>query len=188
MNEIDLLISRIVDRRDTPEDWLRLDARAFADGDLSPILVEALRSDALLRRVVDRATTPAERVEVHPGWSRAAGRRRQWSRGLSLGGWMAAAVLTLLWLATAPGGGESPSNPEPLAVVRTAGSEVIQNLPNLMVETRPIPGTEETELIFIRRTLERRQVSGAYTLALNEMGQPVQSAVDLTRYAPRRRY
>ena len=71
---------------------------------------------------------------------------------------------------------------------RIASDEVVRELPDLMVETRPIPDSDKIEVFFVRRTLERAILSGAYRVSRDESGQPFRTSVDPTRYTPKRRY
>ena len=91
---------------------------------------------------------------------------------------MAAAVITLVFMATDPRMKRSPRGVEQdhraaaVSDVRLASDKTVRELPNVMVESRSIPGTDKIELFYIRQTLERAVVTGAYTLGHNEVGQP----------------
>ena len=199
MSEKDVLISRIVDREDTPMDWSRLDSLAErdCDHDVFGALVEAMRDESTLRTAVAKRVAVADRIELGHGRVGFLARNQwvaQWS------GWMAAAVIALIWMATdprmkrAPRGGEgartpgdtrvveqdhragananAPDTSDAVPDVRLASDETVRELPNVMVESRSIPGTDKIELFYIRQTLERTVVSGAYTLGRDEVGQP----------------
>ena len=113
-------------------------------------------------------------------------------------GWMAAAVLALIWMATDPrmkqGYEDAPreniaKSAEPDAPKKAElANHVVRELPNVIVETRPIPGSDQVEVVYLRRVIERAIVSDAYTVARDEMGQPFRVPADLTRFAPKRSY
>ena len=187
MKETDLLISRIVDRTDSPEDWARFDAFSAVDTNVSPKLVEALRNESTLRRAIREATAPAERVNLTKCRDRRLRGGSTWGGVANWSGWMAAAVLTLMWIASTPRD-RAVVVEQPAVDAQLASGEFLRELPSVMVETRGVPGSDDMEVVYVRRTLERTLVSEAYTLAADESGQLVRSAVDLGRYTPRRRY
>ncbi len=190
MSEKDLLISRIVDRVDRPEDWERWREIAAADPRLCHTLVETLREESSLRLALEPDLVAVDAVELpapgflvrHPGL-------------VSWSGWLATAGLALLWLAfggqASTPGALSPAprdGSERIAQDTRGGAAVLRELPNVMVETRPIPGSERVEVVYVRRVLERTIVDGLYTMAHDEVGQPIRARADLTRYVPRRNY
>ena len=203
MSEKDLLISRIVEREDSPDDWARLDEFARQDGHVVGELLDTMRDESSLRLAVAETVAVADTVDLRrvelPFLTRHAW-LPQWS------GWMAAAVIVLFWIATSPHtepnrGGRITSTIDQVEDVRDGelaktqrartefGSDtVLRELPNLMVETRPIPGTGKTQVIYVRRTLERAIVSDAFTAAHDESGRPIRVQADLARWAPRTNY
>src|SRR5712671_994043 len=111
VNRETILISKVVDRCETPAEWSELDTLAGNDSALWSRLRTMLRDDADLRAAVASAVAVADAVAVVPPLPVA---RVPW---WSLGGWMAAAALAVLWLAGAPlpstgtsPGGMSPGN------------------------------------------------------------------------------
>lgn len=188
MSDRELLIGRIVDRAATPTDWARFEGLSADDVRAKDELLDALRDESLLCTAVASATAVADRVDVDVA---PLGRRRHW---IHWSGWLAAAVLVILWMATDPrmkhteqvATGDAAKQEEP--IVAKSAAVFLRELPNVMVETRPIPGSEKTEVLYVRRTLERTVVSGAYQMATDESGQPVQVQADLTQFAQRRRY
>ncbi|MHC4852435.1 MAG: hypothetical protein ACYTF5_10480, partial [Planctomycetota bacterium] len=97
MTEKNKLISRIVDRDDRPEDWTTLDGVAKQDPRTWRELLFALRDDAEVRHVVgaqlvvaDTVALPSTPAAARNGWGTAA--------VLAAAGWLAAAVLAVLWL------------------------------------------------------------------------------------------
>ena len=192
MSDRDVLISRIVDREDGPADWARFEELVRRDERATTGLIEALRDEATLRTAVGEVVAVADRVNIRP---------REFARVRGLthwGGWMAAAILALIWIATDPrmkrGPEDAPreqavrsTEPDASQPVRLAG-EVVRELPNVMVESRAIPGSDQVEVVYLRRVLERAVVSDAYTVARDETGQPFKTRADLTRFAPKRSY
>jgi hypothetical protein len=59
---------------------------------------------------------------------------------------------------------------------------VMGELPKLMVQMRQVAGREEIEVLYVRRTIERAFVKKAYTLKVDESGQPFTVPADLTAY------
>ena len=190
MSDRDLLIGRIVDREASPADWARFQGLAADDGRAKDELLDALRDESLLACAVGEATAVADRVDIDVA---PVHRRRTW---FHWSGWMAAAVLALFWMATDPR--MKRTEPERVVthdapkanarIVAQPAGEFLRDLPNVMVETRRIPGSEKTEVVYVRRILERTVVSGAYEMSTDENGQPVQVQADLTRFAKRTRY
>jgi hypothetical protein len=192
MNDRDVLISRIVDREDGPADWTSFDELARMDARVTVGLVAAMRDDATLRAAMDGAVAVADRVGLR---SPPLVRMRSL---VHWGGWMAAAVLALVWMATNPRLKRAPESAPPEPMVRSdasdtphparSASEVVQELPNVMMESRPIPGSDEIEIVYLRRAIERAIVSDAYTVGRDETGHPFRVRADLTQFVPKRSY
>lgn len=210
----DLLLSRIVDRQDEPVDWQRFEVLADADGRLASDLIDALRVDATLRSAVGAMVGVADTVAMPGGGDQphepgsAGGQPRPlsrwWRTASHWGGWLAAAVFLLCWMATDPswkrggvaenaaGSGRpiaaTPVDPKPSAVEVAAGAELLQELPNLLVETRPIPNSDRMEVVFVRRSVQRTVVSDLYSLGRDENGTPFEARVDLARFGSKQNY
>ena len=173
----------------------RKDSTAWRD------LLFALRDDAEVRHAVaaqlaiaDGVALPTTSTARANGWSTAA--------GMAAAGWLAAAVLALLWLGStmlwvdSPAAGPGLVDVDAFAAGRgadatdtvLAADNVVGELPRLMVQARPIDGREEVEVIYIRRTVERVLVKKAYHLRMDESGQPFTVPADLTAYMPPRSY
>lgn len=192
MSDRDVVISRIVDREDGPADWARFDELDRAGDRVTTRLLAAMRDDATLRAAMGEVMVVADRVTLG---SRPLVRMR----GLvHWGGWMAAAILALVWMATDPRLQQAPEGVllEPTARTESVdvphsaqpASEVVRELPNVMMETRPIPGSDRVEIVYLRRVIERAVVSDAYTVGRDETGRPLRVRADLTQFAPRRSY
>lgn len=209
--ERDRLISRVVDRIDLPEDWQRLDGLADRDERVFDQLLDSLRGDSELRSALEPAVRAADRVELaDPVPVIPVVRSRAASRVASLGGWLAAGVLAMSWWGAGSAGtpNGNPGTPEshpPSPAGRSSGStgrlrprhsdtapqarlaseQVLRELPNVLVETRPLTGNR-VEVIFVRRRVERAVVSDAFVTTRDESGQPFRGRVDLTQFASQR--
>lgn len=187
----DILITRAVDAAATPEDWREIEALALADPSLWKRLAHEVRTHSLLTGALDAATATADAVELDPQRTHAAGafrlRLRAWS------GWAAAAVIALAWIGGAailnspafPGSfaGVSAmpaSAEEALDQYRALGVQegrYLYELPMVMVDSQRDPDSERIEILYMRRILERAEISAMYTAAPDEEGKPVPVAV-----------
>lgn len=196
------LISRIVDREDVPGDWAHLEDAARQDPAAWRDLLFALRDDAEVRHAVDAQLAAADAVAL-PMTSPSAGNGWSTAAVLAAAGWLAAVVVALLWLGSTLLRGESDagSAPDPSGLAElvnvdaptaepaaTNADHIVGELPRLMVQARPIAGREEVEVIYVRRTLQRVLVKGAYHVKVDESGQPFTVPADLTAYMPPRTY
>ncbi len=55
----------------------------------------------------------------------------------------------------------------------TDEGRIVQELPLLTVDIRPTPDGDESEVIYLRRFMERARVEGVYTMGLDELGRAV---------------
>jgi hypothetical protein len=154
----ELLISRIVDRCESPRDWDELERLEAAGSGVRTELWCALRADAGLRAGVGEALAPAARVALP-----RAPRRRP--RVAAAAGWLLAALFAGLWVAERGGAAD-----EPAARGETHG-------PATVVRARALDGEQGYELLCVRPMLERVLVDGLYELAQDEYGQPVPTPV-----------
>jgi hypothetical protein len=124
MNELDRLLSRVIDREDDAKDWHRL--RELADGNpqVWNALADGLEDDRLLRAVV----TMLEPDLAIPLPRPPRGHGLRW-----LGPWVAALVLAALWLTETPSPLRTtlPPTPSPLTAERTT-TPVQEPLPGEM--------------------------------------------------------
>jgi len=159
---LDLILTRILDRRAAPADWDAFATLASARPEAWPALLSSLRADQGLVHGLDAELAVADRVELPapgaPVLSLAAARaRRPWT------GWAAAAVLALAWAGSAwllPGSG-SPAGapgggvPSPLAQGPASGRDgapgSVSNTPPTASEqapaTAPSPGQDSGPLL-----------------------------------------
>jgi hypothetical protein len=174
---VDLLLGRVIDRADTPQDWAQLEARADQDPGLWTELIARLRDDARCREAVQVAVRPAASVPLP--------RRPRRAHPALLA---AAAVLLVAGLVVQVWPGKEPAAPQPVgeapyvAATPTAHEPVVlEELPGLLLATRPT-GTEGVlEVVYLRRTLECRQVTTLYELQRDDAGVPAPLPVDSAR-------
>ena len=83
--------------------------------------------------------------------------------------------------------GEDEGSLAGLPAGELAGHRVLRKLPDVMVETRPIPNSDKYEVYFLRRSLEKAVVSGGYANVSVGGGQAVATPVELSNYVRRRR-
>jgi len=192
-DDFDLLVHRAVNGTLDGHGWTLLEERALR----AP---EIWRHRALTWR--DQADLEAGLQAVAralplppPGAARDSTRHAR--RLLPWSGWMVAAGLLLVWAArpgptpaTAPppeaaaalpattaAGGDAALDPErALALYRNAGrrtGRLVREYPLVLVEQRPAPGGQGTELLYLRRLLEREVVDGIYEYRPDDSGRPV---------------
>lgn len=174
-HRLDILISRILDRIETPEEWSEFRAIAAAEPSAWELLAEAQRDNDRLARLARDATefavtSPLPAVE-QPLRLPAAMVRRPMS---AAAGWAAAAVLLLSWIAIGPAAGRrEPSDIQTAGLSPTPSvDEALQDYlkrgqadgvvlgevePKMLIDSRPLEGGA-VEVIFVRQILERRQV------------------------------
>ncbi|MEZ5962535.1 MAG: hypothetical protein R3F56_01695 [Planctomycetota bacterium] len=167
-------IARIVDRAETLDDWTRLRAVALDDGEVWERLALALQDAAGVRSVLAAALDSAECVPLPAAASRRA-RASTWCAA-------AAAAAVLAW-ATLRWRSETPPPPPP-----ASASTTVEELPSLLLETRPTADGRATEVIFLRRTVERAPIESFLGLAYDEYGDPRPAVVDAAELQLPRRF
>lgn len=171
---IDRLISRIVDKVETPAEWAEFRALAATEPSAWELLAEAQRDNDRLVRLAADATAFADAVEL-PDADAAAPEPYRFRRPLSAAaGWAAAAVVLLAWIATGTSGIRRSGEGTQLAGLSVAPSadESFRNYlergqaddivlgevePKVLIDTRPLDGGA-VEVVFVRQIVERRQV------------------------------
>lgn len=140
----DILISRVVDRLASPEDWRALESIGSADPAIWRELAMALRDDAMLRGEVREATASATRVGFPEGVFADGSLRERGRFGLrtlrisAWSGWAAAAVILLAFVSgnreriesSGAGGGVNQAGllMSPAAAARTLPADQLRNL------------------------------------------------------------
>jgi len=179
----DILISKAADGAASPEEWDEIRRLGELDATLWDRLAAESRTSALLAHAVEDATSVADEVEIDVSRARTAAhmrfRLRVWS------GWAAAAVLAVAWLGNAVAGdgalfggatagftGVSSADQalERYRALGTAEGRFVEELPMVMVNTQTDPETGRTEVLYLRRILERAEINAMYTAAQEEDG------------------
>jgi len=194
------LFHRVLSGCAEPAAWDELEEKARRDPELWHRLALSLKDQNELNLGVASTVLPVDAMDLADLRETATHKRRSESARVArfrLGpwvGWAAAACLSLLWLAGVPG---SPSNPTPTAkaatmqqaldLYRQAGTRegrLVEELPLLVVDRKPAPKGKGTEVVYLRRILERRRVQNLYEAAPDEWGNPVAIPA---QYEPQRR-
>ncbi|MFO0826962.1 MAG: hypothetical protein U0572_02345 [Phycisphaerales bacterium] len=179
-HRLDILISRIVDKVESPQEWSEFRSLAATEPSAWELLAEAQRDHERLVVLAREATDVALDVALpldgaaHDGpYPFPTGRpaRTAWAGA----GWAAAAALLLAWIATGRAGVTStngtqtagPSLASPLTADdafskyidrgRADGIVVGEIDPKLLLSTTPLP-QGGFEVVFVRSVVERREV------------------------------
>ncbi len=160
------LYDRMVTHEASPRDWAQLEGIARRDPDAWRRLGLALRDQGDLVQVMDQAQHASQRIEL-------TAPRTPWA---SRAGWLAAAALLLIWAGSALLGQPSDEAPPvaPLEIgaqQRQADSQLVGELPSVLVGTRELPDGEGVEVTYLRRLIERRTARGLYERNSDEWGQ-----------------
>jgi hypothetical protein len=178
MHDESRLTERVLSGSADPADWEALEELAQHDSQLWWRLAMSLRDQNELGLAVRGTAEIAESIALTPAVARATRRARPRRVGTWLG-WAAAACLAMFWLT-----GQLPTGPRPvpaqaasmdeaLELYRAAGSRegrLVRELPLLMVERQPVSGGQGSEVIYVRRLVERRQVRDVYESVPDEWG------------------
>lgn len=184
----DILISRIVDREATLEDWAVLKALADADPSIWFQLAQAQQDQqalaaglAIAIQIADGIDAPSEAAFLH-----------RFSRRMSLvgswGGWAAAAMIAIA-LFLRPYGADSPTpnTAGPSLPPLTSASDAYERYLDLgrregavlgevprkfLVNTFPRENGDGYEVIYIRQIVERAVVPELYRFGSDELGRP----------------
>jgi hypothetical protein len=160
----DLLIGRVVDRSERPDDWQELERLFAGDPALRQQLCATLRDDAWLRLAVAGPLAFAERVEAPP--------RRRLTRMSGLVGWLCAAAFALLWLSPrlSPAAPAAPPPSAPVARDLAATSTQLGELPPLLVRSQPTDDGTALRVVTMRRILEENVVQQVFSVGADEFG------------------
>jgi len=152
-------------------------------------IAAALRGAAQVESGVEAAQALAETIELPVRDDRESKRPSLVARGIgSWSGWATAAMIAAAWILAAM------LNSTPPAVIPLGGNDVlltanqaleqymragtdegriVQELPLLTVDIRPMPDGVESEVIYLRRFMERARVEGVYKMGIDEQGRAV---------------
>jgi hypothetical protein len=186
-SNLDILITRVIDRRATAADWVELEALAAADASVWRELVAAQKHDAALSHAVGEAVASADRVSIpHSTQAGEAGVHRRLRLVATWGGWAAAAAVALMFATQRP-----PARNDPLAGTQTAGPSlplpemlsqyidqgkkqgtVVGELPDKIVLDSIKTADGGTEITFVRQIVEKARVDDLYRMTTDEAGNP----------------
>ena len=161
----DLLIGRVVDRCERPDDWQELERLFAGDPDLCRQLCATLREDALLRQATAAPLAVADRVEAPP--------RPRLARVPGLVGWLCAAAFALLWLSPRSARVAPPTAPQPAAPIAgdlAGGTSQLGELPPLLVRSQPTDDGKALRVVTMRRILEENVVQQVFSVGADEFG------------------
>lgn len=188
--ELDLIITRVVDRRATASDWSTLESLAAKDPSVWRDLGATMRMDHELRRRMDQEVRKSEnisikieRVVLHDRQKPRIGSHAR--RIGSWGGWIAAAVLIAFSLrgggtntrqSDANLAGFSGSTRDILSNYLQSGKRdgtVVGEVPEkVLLNTTPAEDGG-TYVIFIRQIVEKVKVEDLYRISTDEIGRPI---------------
>jgi len=198
----ELLIGRVASNEADDAEWRDFESVAASDVGAWERLARSLRDELQMRAALDRALAPADDVAAPAEASPIAGmisarRAGSWS------GWAVAAAVAIVWVGVgifAPGGagggdptpltaGINASNfasPEDaLTAYKQIGAQhgrVLDELPLVMIETRPIGDSGRFEVLYVRQLLERAPVDSTWRLDRDDTGRRAPVPVDLASY------
>ena len=192
MHDEALLTERVLSGSADPSDWDGLEALSNEDDQIWYRLAMSLRDQNELGLAVNQTADLADGVDLAPAIAARSLRSRPRRVGTWLG-WAAAACLALLWLTgqlptgPQPGPAQAASMDEALELYRDAGSRegrLVRELPLLMIERQPVSGGQGSEVIYVRRLVERRQVRNVYESVHDEWGGAVAVPAQQTAHQP----
>ena len=187
-----ILINRVLEREVSRDELAELASLAATDPAVWGELAAALGAQCIVQRGVDAARQIAASVELplgscSPAVAAAASRRRlrSWS------GWLTAAVIALAFVVVQlvnlrgqqpqPFAGGPDQQDEMRAedpfdqylLAATKAGRVVRPLPPVTVDVRPDSEGRGTEVIYLRRVLERTTVDEVFTLGQDEHGRAI---------------
>ncbi len=184
---IDRMLNRHIEARDLDE----LAQLSQTQPEALVRIAAALRAAAQVELGVEAAQALAETIELPAAGDRKSNRPSLVSRGVgSWSGWATAAMVAAAWILAAmlnspppPPEMTPPGGPvvlltanQALQQYMRAGTDegrILQELPLLTVEIKPTADGEESEVIYLRRFIERARVEGVYKTGIDEQGQAV---------------
>lgn len=155
-----LAVTRVVEQRDLTRDWEVLERAAAVDPSVWADLAQSLREASALRRALADELARADAVAL-PAVSRLPHRRT----------WVAAAAAFAFAVGTFALGRVSVAPAPP------PSTTPLGELPRLVVEARET-ADGRTEVVYLRRSLERAVVDRVVEIGSNEHGEPKPRLVD----------
>lgn len=169
----DLLLHRAASGTASPEDWRELELAGAGDSSIWERLALTIRDQGQLQQIADFAAARAARVEIpninihnHPH-----------TRAITASGWLTAAAVTMISLLAfftqKPRLADGQNH--------TSNSEILGELPKVLVETRAPENGSGVEVIFVRQVVERARVSGVDELQQDDLGRPVKIPISFSK-------
>ncbi len=182
---IDRMLNRQIEARDLDE----LAQLSQTQPEALVRIAAALRAAAQVEAGVEAAQALAETIELPATGDRESNRPSLVARSVgSWSGWATAAMVAAAWILAAmlnstppevtPSGGSNVllTANQALQQYMRAGTDegrIIQELPLLTVEIKSTPDGGESEVIYLRRFMERARVEGVYKMGIDEQGRAV---------------
>ncbi|MFN0207884.1 MAG: hypothetical protein ACKVS6_16365 [Planctomycetota bacterium] len=165
----ELLLSRIASGTAAAEDWLAIERAAAADSNIWERLARTLHDQSQLQQLGSRISSISQNVDI-PAPSKSINTFRT-ARLTAASGWLSAAAITLIAVLV----NATPSAPKYMnsPAAGPGAPEVIGELPNVLVETHSTDGKPGVEIIYVRRTLEKKRVNGVFEIQHDDIGRPV---------------
>ncbi len=183
------MIDRMLNRQNEARDLDELAQLSQTQPEALVRIAAALRGAAQVESGVEAAQALAETIELPATDDWESNRPSLVARGVgSWSGWATAAMVAVAWflaamLTSAPPAATPPGGSDVLLTANQAleqymraGTDegrIVQELPLLTVDIRPTPDGDESEVIYLRRFMERARVEGVYTIGLDELGRAV---------------
>lgn len=189
-SNLDILITRVIDRRAGSTDWQELEALGAANPSVWRDLALAQKDDSALRVAVEDAVAPACSMPLVPAQHAETRMRLRMGRSLMWSGWAAAAAVVLAVFAGRTGPATNEPQPQVAGVAlpqvlndyinrgKAAGT-VIGELPTKVLLDSRKTEDGQTEVTFLRQIIERVRVNDLYRATVDEAGNPQPLRIDL---------
>lgn len=188
----DLVITRVVDRTASHDDWVALEELGRSDPTVWDRLHGALQDDLLLRKALGPTFELADSIEL-PRVPMPV----PLGRFLAPAGWLAALILALLWIGTSglfgrgqmigPQGDDDLEGTPVGANQRKPAAVVLEELPPDVLGWSPREDGS-VEMVWLRQTVESAIVDTVYRMAEDELGNPRPTQVNVNKLKPPRVY
>jgi len=188
----DLVITRVVDRTASHDDWVALEELGRCDPTVWERFHGALQDDLLLRKALAPTFELADSVELQRLPVPVS-----LGRFLAPAGWLAALVIALLWIGTSGlfgrgqtlglQGDEGIEGTQVGTFQRKPAAVVLEELPPDVLGWSPREDGS-VEMVWLRQTVESAIVDTVYRMAEDELGNPRPTQVNVNKLKPPRVY
>ncbi len=188
----EILIHRVIEGDSSREDWLALEQLADGDRCVWERLARTLQVEAELRRDGKHAVSLADHIELTSEISAPRNFLPRWA------GWAAAVVLAAAWVVgsfSSDSGDPRNEGSLPASETQTADSaymqyiqkgisegRILEELPRVVMETRPAAKGDGVEVLYVRRLLERTVVDQFFQAGSDDQGKLTPKPVPMTRF------